>query len=190
KMRLRRRSDGISEQYELRFIRRDRSVVWVILAASPVVDDSGAVTGSLGMITDITEQKAAAIKLERSEAEFRAIFDHSAIGMVLVSFDGRVLKFNAAFSRLVGYSALEIEGSSFQDFIDPLDVHQEIELYQALVSGDRESYQTERRFVRKDGGTAWGRETISLVRGLDRSAMYDVAMIEDITETRRLLETI
>src|SRR5262245_32207412 len=190
KLRLRNRSGGISEQYEVRFVRRDRSIVWTILGASPVFDDFGRITGSLGMITDITEQKAAGIKLERSEAEFRAIIDHSVIGMVLVSFDGRILKFNTAFSKFVGYSAPEIEGSSFQDYIDPRDVHQEIELYQALANGERESYQNERRFVRKDGGTAWGRETISLVRGLDKSVMYAVAMIEDITETRRLLETI
>src|SRR5262249_43284862 len=161
-----------------------------IIAASPVFDDSGAIAGSLGMITDITEQKTAGMKLERSEAEFRSIFNHSAIGMVLVSVDGRVLKFNSAFSRFVGYSAPEIEGSSFRDYTDPLDVHQEVELYQALVSGERESHQNERRFVRKDGGIVWGWETISLIRGLDKSVMYALAMIEDITETRRLLETI
>jgi PAS domain S-box-containing protein len=190
KMRLRRRSVGVSEQYEVRFVRRDRSIVWVILAGSPVVDEFGNVVGSLGMITDVTEERASAMKLERSETEFRAIFNHSAIGMVLVSFDGRILKFNTAFSRFVGCTPPEIEGSSFQDYTDVRDVHREIELYQALVSGERESYQNERRFVRKDGGTVWGRETISLVRGLDRSVMYAVAMIEDVTETRQLLETI
>jgi len=190
KMRLRRRSSGISEQYELRLVRRDRSLLWAILAASPIVDESGTVTGSLGMITDITDQKAAGMKLERSEAEFRAIFDQSAIGIVLISFDGRIVKFNTAFSRFVGHSEPDIKGSRFQDFTDPRDVHQEIEFYQALISGLRESYQNERRFVRKDGGTAWGRETVSLVRGLDSAVMYAIAMIEDVTETRRLQETI
>src|SRR5262249_17839432 len=99
KMRLRRCSGGISEQYELRFIRRDRSILWTILGASPILDDFGMITGSLGMFTDITEQKASRMKLERSETEFRAIINHSVIGILLVSFDGRILKFNTAFSR-------------------------------------------------------------------------------------------
>src|SRR5262249_50225128 len=41
KLRLRQRSGGISEQYEVRFVRRDRSIVWTILVASPVFDDFG-----------------------------------------------------------------------------------------------------------------------------------------------------
>lgn len=54
-----RRMRGQSEQYDFRFKRRDGSDLWALLSANPVLDDSGAFIGSLAMITDITDRRAA-----------------------------------------------------------------------------------------------------------------------------------
>lgn len=48
---------GIAEQYECRLRRRDGTDLWVVISASAIHDLNGEFTGSLGMVTDITERK-------------------------------------------------------------------------------------------------------------------------------------
>lgn len=50
---------GISESYELLFIKNDGSRIWTLVSASPLHDATGTVVGSLGMFTDITDRKRA-----------------------------------------------------------------------------------------------------------------------------------
>ena len=52
-----RRSQGVSEQYDAKLRRKDGSYVWVLISAAPIHDDNGQFSGSLAMITDITERK-------------------------------------------------------------------------------------------------------------------------------------
>ena len=58
-IRAERRARGESEQYDLRFKRRDGSDLWALLSANSMVDDTGVFMGSLAMVTDITERRAA-----------------------------------------------------------------------------------------------------------------------------------
>ena len=52
----------------------------------------------------------------------------------------------------------------------------------------RDSYQVEKRYIRKDGRVIWGRLTISLMRPLTggEPPTHFVALVEDITESKRL----
>jgi PAS domain S-box-containing protein len=52
-----RRSRGVSEQYDAKLRRKDGSYVWVLVSAAPIRDENGQYSGSLAMITDITERK-------------------------------------------------------------------------------------------------------------------------------------
>lgn len=57
--RYERRRQGIAEQYECRLRRRDGSDLWVVVSASAIRDANGEFSGSLSMVTDITERKRA-----------------------------------------------------------------------------------------------------------------------------------
>ena len=54
-----RRQTGVSESYELKFLKKDGSFLWTIVGAVPVFDSTGEITGSMAVITDITERKQA-----------------------------------------------------------------------------------------------------------------------------------
>ncbi|MCK8518899.1 PAS domain S-box protein [Methanoculleus sp. 7T] len=57
--RLNRRRDGIREQYECEFVRKDGDSITALLIASPFTDDSGEFRGSIAGVMDITERKQA-----------------------------------------------------------------------------------------------------------------------------------
>lgn len=63
----RRRTTGKMEQIDLSFIRKDGSRLAVILSASPLFDAAGNYSGSLGMLTDITERKHLEEQLRQAQ---------------------------------------------------------------------------------------------------------------------------
>jgi diguanylate cyclase (GGDEF)-like protein/PAS domain S-box-containing protein len=56
---LQRRRQGIREQHDFRFMRKDGSELWAIVAANPIFESDGRYLGALAMVTDITERKRA-----------------------------------------------------------------------------------------------------------------------------------
>lgn len=58
---------GAREQYDLRFRRRDGSIRWAIVSASPLLDADGRLAGTLAMLADITERKRAESELQQAQ---------------------------------------------------------------------------------------------------------------------------
>jgi two-component sensor histidine kinase len=50
---------GLSENYELKLIRKDGSPLWVLINAKPLFDKDGKYMGAMSMFTDITKRKEA-----------------------------------------------------------------------------------------------------------------------------------
>ncbi len=84
---------GISEQYEARFCRKDGTALWALVSASPIVDGQGQYAGGLAMLTDITARKQAEAALRDSEARFRGIFERAGIGVALIDLGGHPIEF-------------------------------------------------------------------------------------------------
>src|ERR671933_192626 len=120
--------------------------------------------------------------LHEREPRFRAIFEAAAIGIGLFDLDGRPVETNLAFQRLLGYSAEELRGMPFPAFTHPEDLEADLALARELIAGQRDTYQIEKRYVRKDGAVIWGRLTVSLVRDAAGTPRYAIGMVEDITE--------
>ncbi|MFZ9981504.1 MAG: PAS domain S-box protein, partial [Cyclobacteriaceae bacterium] len=55
-----RRRTGISDAYELLIIGKHGQLIWVLISGAPVFDNSGKMTGSIGIHHDITLQKKEA----------------------------------------------------------------------------------------------------------------------------------
>jgi len=61
------RRDGQKGYYERRFLKKDKSIIWMIVSAVPMNDDSGKYSGSFGMLTDISKQKIIEQKQRKIE---------------------------------------------------------------------------------------------------------------------------
>jgi PAS domain S-box-containing protein len=123
--------------------------------------------------------------LRDSEAHFRTIFEVTTIGIALLNKDGRVVEGNPALQRMLGYSLTELANQEFTVIILPEDVSRCKALFRELVQGKQDSYQVEKKYVRKDGQTAWGRLNVSLIRGARVEDHLAVCMIEDISAQKQ-----
>jgi PAS domain S-box-containing protein len=122
--------------------------------------------------------------LRESDARFQTILDSAAIGISVNTFEGRPILCNPALQEMLGYSQAELRGMVFTEFTYPDDREPEKRLYQDLLSGRRDRYQLEKRYIRKDGHIIWGRLTVSLLRQPEQPPTHFVAMVEDITDRK------
>lgn len=53
------RKKGVSGQYEARIRKKSGEMMWVLISGSPMMNEAGEVTGTLGMFMDISERKRA-----------------------------------------------------------------------------------------------------------------------------------
>jgi len=69
------RAGGAGDSHDLRFRRKDGSEVWGLVSASPILGRGGALVGTVGMVTDITERKRAEERLRRSAERLAVLHD-------------------------------------------------------------------------------------------------------------------
>jgi PAS domain S-box-containing protein len=136
---------------------------------------------------DITEREQAQEQLRRNEERFRKMFEEGPIGMAIVDASFRLIKVNAAFCQMLGYSEQELIGLTVADITYSKDMPQNRKLIKQALNGVISSYQMEKRYIRKDGKLIWGHLAVSLFHNEKGDFLYFLAKIEDITE-RKLAE--
>ena len=90
-------------------------------------------------------EKRAAQELQQSEERFRAMFEHSAVGIGVISLDRTVLDANPAFLRIFGGTPEDTIGSNASDVTFADDNAEALRLGNELINGERDFYQLERR---------------------------------------------
>lgn len=172
---------------ESRFVRKNGEIYWVRQTISAVTGQGGKPRELVIMVEDIDESKQATLALQESEARFRAMFDSAAIGIGMMDLKRRVIRGNLQARGLLGYSEDELRNLDVIEHTHPEDRDIDRILFLELISGERDSYQVEKRYRHKDDHWVWARSTLSAVKGFDGRPMYILALVEDISEHKRTL---
>lgn len=125
-----------------------------------------------------------------TENRLRASLANAAVGFAMTALDGRFIDVNQAFCALTGYSQKELRASTFQQFIHPDDLPENMALYRQLIAGEVPAFVIENRFVAKDGLIVWVRKSVSIVRGDNRVPRWSFALVEDITPRKQAEEDV
>ena len=134
----------------------------------------------------LSAHAAAARALRSSEARLRALFDGSAIGIGMSTMDGRIVQVNQAFADLMGYTPEEMCGLLVPELTHPEDPPDMWRMYEALIGGKHDHVRMEKAYFRKDLAVVWTDLTVSLIRDEWGSPEFTIAMVQDITDRRRL----
>lgn len=126
-----------------------------------------------------------------SEEQFRAAFDIPSVGMFQAEpYSGRFLRVNRYFCELTGYSEGELINRPFTEIIHPDDRALIREQFLSLRQREISEIHVETRYIRKDGGICWGDVTMNLMRALDGHPLRALAVVQDITDHKRVEEAL
>ncbi|NEP02963.1 MAG: PAS domain S-box protein [Symploca sp. SIO2E9] len=135
----------------------------------------------------IAEQQQTAEALRHSEEQFRRVFDEAPIGMSLTGWDDRYIRVNRAFFEMLGYTESELMALTFKDITHPEDLENELPSLDQVRKGIINSFKLEKRYLKKNQEILWVNLTLMVLRDEGGEVLYDLAMVEDITE-RKLSE--
>lgn len=129
------------------------------------------------------ERDSAEAALREAEERFRGAFDGAPIGIAIVDLDGRFTEVNAAFSRLTGYPADQLQGTSFRSITHPDDHEISDDRFQQLLRRGQ-TISFDKRYLHAAGHTIWASVHSRLVRHADGRPLHLITMIEDVTDRR------
>lgn len=126
------------------------------------------------------ELDALTREIHDSEDRFEAVFNQSAVGILLSAPEGRWLRANRKLGEILGYHGNDLIALRFQSIIHPDDLNTHLDLLSRLEAGEIDVGEHEARLLLKDGSTTWSFITISLVREAKGELDYFVTVFEHI----------
>lgn len=123
-----------------------------------------------------------------TEQSFRTIFESAPIGILITDQEMRPIHTNPTFQKMLGYSSDEFRQFLFTDFTDSEDIEKSTSLFRGLLKNQHRNYRLEKRYIRKDGTAVWANVAVHLVSDSQGKPLYTIAMVEDITERKRILD--
>jgi PAS domain S-box-containing protein len=178
---------GAPYELDLQMIRPDGTTRWITDRGEVLRDDKGQIAWLRGTAQDITGRKQAEDALRASEERFHSVFRDAAVGMVIVSLDGRFLAVNQTFCECLGYTEEELLQRTVESVTFPKDWPSFSRKLREAVERGIGFQRTEKHCVHKSGRVVITESSASLIRGTDGEPLYFVGEVLDITE-RKLAE--
>jgi PAS domain S-box-containing protein len=172
---------------EFRIRRKDGEWRWVHNRAIQTFEKNGLRYAS-GLITDITQRKAAEESLRDSEQRYRLLFERNLAGVFRCSQVGSFLDCNDAGAKILGYdSGEDLVGRSVMDvFFDLAD--KDASDQRMAQYGTASSQELSLR--RKDGSSVWVMANTTMIPGATgteiEGTFLDITLLKQAEEQMRL----
>lgn len=138
----------------------------------------------ISLAIEARDRANAEAQLRESEERFHGAFANAAIGMAIVSLEGRWLQVNYALCEMIGYGESELLATTFQKITHPEDLETDMGYMHLLLAGEIPYYHLEKRYLHKQGGVVWILLSVSLVRDDAGKPLYFIAQIQDISDRK------
>ncbi|MGI9065427.1 MAG: putative bifunctional diguanylate cyclase/phosphodiesterase [Pyrinomonadaceae bacterium] len=171
---------------------------WFIVAAGNTAFMVIVIVTAIALLTYLSYRKNTethgpqtdhhgAISRDNSE-RFRSAFDNAAIGMALVTPEGRWLQVNASLCKLLGYSEQELMTIDYLNVLHPSDLSPALANFKDLLRGKIRSCQMEKRYLHKSGLEVWALWSASLAHDAHTMTPNLIFQIQDITNRKQAEE--
>ena len=183
------RQKGIQNHIETSVIRNDQQIIDVDLSVTVLRSPDGRVTGSIGIMADITDRKKAERSLRESEERLSALIENAPDSITAYDFEGTILDSNRKGEELLGYRREEMIGRSMFDIgVIPEEYAAKTAraLERAVESVEAKPFEFE--LVRKDGSRITAEVTTIAVERAGKAEI--ICISRDITERKKADEAL
>ena len=138
------------------------------------------------LVADIAQRRAVERQLSEAETRFHRAFAEAPIGMALVDLDGGWRQVNQAMCTMLRYSETDLLNATREQLTHGDDLAADLEQVDALIAGDIDQCEMEKRFIDARGEIVWTTVSRSLVRDdANGEPLYFISQVQDVSERRR-----
>jgi PAS domain S-box-containing protein len=177
--------EGKVANWETYYLRKDGKIVPVEMNLTFIYNEEEEVTGSVGIVRDITERKRGTASLKKSEQKYHNLIELASAG-ILVAENDTITQVNKTAEEIYGYGKDELLGQS-PSILSPekyKERHRKI-LLDILTSGKADKMIFEEEGLRKDGSLV--PIEISFTLEVEKENMI-IAVVRDVSERRKAEE--
>lgn len=148
---------GYNEEREWTYISKDGSRVPVLLTVSAMRDESGDISGYVGIAADLTLRKQTEEALRIGEERIRLGMESSQHGLWDWQIKTGELFYDSCWARMLGYEPEELPHTieAWNQLIHPFDMPFVQKVLQEHWKGEVPFYESEFRVLKKDGNYIW-----------------------------------
>jgi PAS domain S-box-containing protein len=179
------RQKGVAQDIETQVLRSDGHILDVSISISVLKDLEGNPIGSIGIIRDITVQKAAERKLRESENKIRIILDNSAAAITLTDDEERIVSWNKYTEHLLEMKKTDLYLKPVSA-IYPKAEWDKIRSENIRKTGSKHHLQT--KIMTSTGKLIDIDLSINILRDLNGEIVGSVGIMQDITEQKKFQE--
>jgi PAS domain S-box-containing protein len=121
-----------------------------------------------------------------ADEKFRSAFTAARFGVLLADAEGNVVESNPALRETLGYTAAELTSLKISDLNRPADRARSMSALRRVVAGECDTYFDDRWYQRKDGREVPMSLRASAVRDEDGRFRFLIAIVEDVSDARRI----
>ncbi len=177
-------SHGYVENFESRFRRKNGQIGIGLMSARILTMNGERVI--LSITRDITDREKIQEALQKSEEQYRSIFENAIEGFFQSTPAGRFIRVNRAFAKMCGYASPEEMVAAIRDIGEQhYGCRKERERFLALLNEKGAVENFEHTARRKDGTTFWVSVSARVVRDSNHQILYYEGSHVDIDERRR-----
>ncbi|MCM8788693.1 MAG: PAS domain S-box protein, partial [Candidatus Omnitrophica bacterium] len=138
-------------------------------------------------LVDITDRIYMEKNIRATLSRFRGVFDTFSAGIGILDLEGRPIVLNNRVCEMLGYSHEELMKMKLMDVIHPEELDSVKSMYEKLRNGEITHYETERRYVRKDGSIIYAYVSGELIFDEILNEKCIIAIVIDITKQKEYL---
>jgi PAS domain S-box-containing protein len=145
---------GWVRDLEFEMVRKDGSILPVLLNATVIRDLEGRYLASRSSVFDLSRRKQMEAELRRATGEVESFFLLSLDLLCIASAEGRFLRLNQAWETTLGYSREDLTRGAFLEFVHPDDVDATLAAM-ARLGVQKAVTGFVNRYRHKDGSYRW-----------------------------------
>ncbi len=142
----------------------------------------------VALTVGIVQKKRSGEVIRESEEKFRALFEQATVGVGQADIEGTLIKVNRKYADILGYTQDEMIGMNYRKFAHPEDLDVGLANMRRLLGGEIPDFTIEARALHRNGGVVWFLLNVSLLRLKGGKEVYQIAVVQDITEKKKLEE--
>lgn len=178
---------GFIKDKEIRLVKKDGAEITCLDSATVLRNQDGTIKGYIGTLRDITEHKQAEAALQKSEENYRSIFDSANDALFIHHIEtGEIISVNQKMCDMYGYSKEEAKHLSVEAISEgkpPYTQEDALKWIRRAVDGEPQLFEWKARD--KSGRVFW--VEVNLKRAVIGGENRLLGIVRDITD-RKLAE--